>query len=174
MNNQHEAFVDHLYGMAERKDLQALAVLRRSLGSPPGNDFAIYPYIGTFLNEKNEHRLRTFCLVAGLFAASKPAGVNFPGEESLGRSLANLCSRNERARNGIERRLTALLNAHGDDLPEHLRHLIVRLATEGQTIDWRSLARDLLAWESEGRWVQRRWAKDFWGRLPQKEQGEEE
>jgi CRISPR system Cascade subunit CasB len=168
MSSRNQAFISYLYSLANKRDLQALAVLRRSLARAPGEDFAAYRYIGAFLPE-DDRRLRVLCLVAGLFAASKPDDVEYPSARSLGKSLSLLCARDASARNGIERRVAALLNSHLDDLPEHLRHTVARLTTAGERIDWLSLCEDLQFWESQDRWVQRRWAKDFWGSPPKTE-----
>jgi CRISPR type I-E-associated protein CasB/Cse2 len=170
VNELNRAFISELRSLSKNSDRQALAVLRRSLKQPPGEDFSVYRYIGKYIADDNRWREWSFSLLAGLFALAPSASESAP-PFSLGKSLVSYCEEHPGAKNGVERRLTALLNAHKDDMPEHLRHVITLLAAARQEIDWATLLRDLGGWHSERRWVQRAWAKDFWGGLAEK--GEE-
>jgi CRISPR system Cascade subunit CasB len=171
--NHHVDFVKLLRGFAGQKDRQALAVLRRSLSQRPGEDLAPYRYIGALLPDHDPRSERIHCLVAGLFALA-PSEDRTDSEDnaaprqwwSLGRTLAEHCKQEPHVRNGVERRLAALLNAHTDDMAEHLRHLVTLLGPAAARINWLMLLEQLHAWDSMDRWVQRRWAKDFWGSLP--------
>jgi CRISPR system Cascade subunit CasB len=159
MNDKHSRFIQYL--SKNQEDRQRMAVFRRSLSQPPGMDIGPYRYIGRFLNN-NKHPAADWllCLIAGLYALAPSE----PGESaSFGATLAEYCKAKPGAQNGIERRLTALLNAHSDDLPQHLRHAVALLKQSEQRIDWVQLTTDLQHWNSPKRAVQRTWARDFWG-----------
>ena len=64
---------------------------------------------------------------------------------------------------GPERRFVALLNAHRDEAPSHLRHAVSLAESKGVPINYESLLMDIIAWDSESKTVQKRWAGDFWG-----------
>lgn len=166
-----DKLVEFLEQLEEDNKRQELAVLRRSLARRPGEDVAVYRYLGPFLHGPDKDEWPLF-LVAGLFALAPTVAQNPEGERgdkrriSLGTSLASYCQEKDGARNGIERRLTAALNAHQRDLPNHLRHLILLLKQGNEPVDWRTLLDDLRHWNQHRRLVQRRWARDFWGAQP--------
>ena len=63
----------------------------------------------------------------------------------------------------IDRRFRALLGCHEDDLPNHLRHAVSLAASKGAAVNWAQLLRDLLQpWNHPTRYVQRRWAEQYW------------
>ncbi len=62
----------------------------------------------------------------------------------------------------IERRFTAMLNAHPDDLPDYLRQAVSFLKSKEVAINWAQLLRDLQAWGHPDKYVQKRWADEFW------------
>jgi CRISPR system Cascade subunit CasB len=65
---------------------------------------------------------------------------------------------------GLNRRVEALLDADEQQLPFRLRQL-VRLAHSNRVgIDWAELLRDILAWGHPDRWVQKKWAMDYFSR----------
>ena len=158
--SQH--FARYLNGFTERGDRASLAALRRGLGKHPGDAAEMFPYLARWTLSPWEEE--TYYLVASLFARHQ---VSWPGDgpdRNLGASLARLNVDGENP--GIERRFVALLNADREDAPDHLRHLIARLRTHEIPIDWACLIDDLNGWGSERRYVQRRWARSFWGAQP--------
>lgn len=66
----------------------------------------------------------------------------------------------------MEARFVALLNAHPDDLDDHLRHAVSLLKTHEQPLDWFRLLEDLLQWDHPDGHVQLRWARDFYTSTP--------
>ena len=97
--------------------------------------------------------------VASLFGFHSASG----GTKSVGGALANIRSADGTSRpESVERRFTALLSAHEDDLPVHLRQAISLLRAHDIPLDWRRLIRDVQGWGHPDRYVQRRWARDFW------------
>lgn len=151
-------FVTYLETLAE--DRAALAALRRGLGQPPGSVADMYPYIVPRLPENPAPYYEDTCyLVASLFAMH-------PGRAGSG----NLGDHYARARdpNGddsaLERRFTALLVAHPDDLPFYLRQAVSFLRSKEIAIHWHQLMFDLLRWGHPNRFVQKNWANAFWAR----------
>jgi CRISPR system Cascade subunit CasB len=63
----------------------------------------------------------------------------------------------------VERRFVALLNAHPEDLDKHLRHAVSLLKAHEIPVDWLRLLGDLRGWGNPERYVQRNWARAFWG-----------
>lgn len=64
--------------------------------------------------------------------------------------------------NGVDRRFRQLLTLPPEDLDAPLRHLFGWVAREGVQIDYPKLLQDLCRWGHSSRYVQDRWAQDFW------------
>ncbi|MCG8555499.1 MAG: type I-E CRISPR-associated protein Cse2/CasB [Proteobacteria bacterium] len=150
------ALIDNLNQLARRDDRAALAALRRGLS--PDSVAAAYPYVVPFLpSDAKPFEERAYVLAAALFGTHPVAAA---------RSLATALRTVQERRPGsdsLEARFVALLDAHIDDLPTHLRHAISLLKAHELGLDWNNLLETLLHWEHEARWVQRQWARDFWG-----------
>lgn len=164
---REERFVGMLKQLVAREDLGALAALRRGLGHAPGDVPQMYPFVMPFLPEGMHPRDEdTYFLVAALFAwhqldwahDSTPNGD--AGETNFGASFRLLTQVTDSG--SIEKRFVALLNAHRDDLPEHLRHAVGLLKSKNVPVNWVRLLRDLRAWDHPARYVQRAWARSFW------------
>jgi CRISPR system Cascade subunit CasB len=102
--------------------------------------------------------------VAALFAwHQRPwEGDEEPWRRNLGASFERLAPADSDERVSVERRFTALLACHAEELPNHLRHAIGLLRASEIPVDWTLLLRDLQYWEDERRTVQRAWARAFW------------
>lgn len=153
-------FITYLEGLRENRG--ALAALRRGLGQTPGTVPAMYPYVVRWLpQEAKAWQERTYYIIASLFAYHPQAG----GTGNVGSHFA-------RARDpgkddtAIERRFTALLAAHPEDLDTVLRQAIGFLKSKEVPVNWQQLVRDLQGWGWESKSVQKRWAASFWGRSP--------
>jgi CRISPR system Cascade subunit CasB len=195
MNNaifQERKFIDHLEWLVKEKDRGALAALRLGLGKPPGTaremDRHVLPHLppesGLPLGVKVKQE-DAYYLVGALFAFwhQGKGGLAANPPENLGASLHVMVEKavatdasNRKyedkwkdAEKRIEKRLTALLNCHQDDLPEHLRHDISLLKAEDIPVNWLQLLRDIQNWHRESRDVQRAWARRFWRVGPQQE-----
>lgn len=146
--------IAHLVRLHGAGDRGALASLRRGLGKSPGTTPDQYPHVVPFLPaDAGPARTWPYFLVAGLFA-SHPS--NRRGE-GFGRSFHRLPESPSR-----ELRFKALLNSDTDELPAHLRQAVRQLATKEVSVDWDRLLHDLLRWSHPSRFVQQRWARDFW------------
>lgn len=160
---QTHPFITYLESL--REDRAALAALRRGLGQPPGTVPDMYRYVVPWLPaDAPSWREDATYTVAALFAYHPAAG----GSGNMGDHFA-------RARDpqgdhtAIERRFTALLAAHPDDLPFYLRQAVSFLRSKEVPVNWHRLLSDLLAWGHPERrpQVQKRWASAFWGRPAQ-------
>jgi CRISPR system Cascade subunit CasB len=156
--SQIHPFVSYLEGL--RDDRGALAALRRGLGQPPGTVADMYRYVVPWLREDAAARQEAaYYLAASLFGYHSAEG----GTGSMGDHFAR--ARDPQGDNtAIERRFTALLAAHSEDLPFYLRQAISILRSKDVPVNWHQLLTDVLAWGHPDRYVQQRWAKAFWGR----------
>jgi len=161
---QTESFISFLEGL--REDRGALAALRRGLGQPPGSVPDMYRYVVPWISPKmGALGEAARYIIAALFAYHPQAG----GEGNMGQHFA-------RARDAqsddtaIERRFTALLAAHPDDLDVHLRQAIGFLKSKEIAVNWHRLLGDVLAWGNPDRraQVKKEWARAFWSRQIEK------
>lgn len=143
-----------------RDDRAALAALRRGLGRPAGTVADMYRYVVPWLrDDAASWEEAAHYLIAGLFAYHSHA----VGVGNMGRHFAE--TRDPQSDNAaIERRFTALLAAHPDDLDFYLRQAVGYLRSKEVPINWHQLLVDVLAWGHPDRYVQQRWARAFWGR----------
>ncbi len=150
-----ERFIEHLNGYAKRDDRAALARLRRGLGKPPGQAVEMMPLVVPYLPPADWGQQDAYFLVATLFAMHP----KHRAEAGFGLALRNV-SDNDSA----EKRFMVLLNAHPDELDTHLRQCIGLLKTRDIGLDYAQLLDDILHWDHPDRYVQRRWAGDYWGK----------
>ncbi|PJK08194.1 type I-E CRISPR-associated protein Cse2/CasB [Lysobacteraceae bacterium NML120232] len=167
MSEHASAFVQHLQTLQEKKDLGALATLRRSLAFEPGSYPRAFPYVERFVGEAHERDARRLALyaVAGLFAAHpEPNAQSFA--TAFGRLARQRKVSTEREYSlSIERRFIALLEADADGIHIHMRHAISLLKAEGLGLDYAALLDDLSWWmnpNSNLDRVRQRWARDFY------------
>lgn len=155
-------FIEHLQTLAKAEDRGALAALRRGLGQPPGSVAEMYRYIVPHLPKVREQENACY-LIAPLFALHPKPG----GSGNLGASL-RACDPDGKNSDALERRFTALLASHRDDLPGYLRQAVSFLKSKEIAIDWNQLFWDLQDWDEKRddpkHSVQKRWASAFWGR----------
>jgi CRISPR system Cascade subunit CasB len=158
-------FIRYLQKLADGQDRGALASLRRGLGQPPGTVADMYRYVEPYLGADARYKESAFYLVATLFALHPKSADG----GDMGRHLA--ATRSEGGEDALERRFTALLAAHPDDLPEYLRQVVSFLKSKEIPINWDQLLRDLQGWGREDRVIQKKWARSFWGgrQLPKTE-----
>ena len=163
MSSLEERFIDRLQKLADGQERGALASLRRGLGQPPGTVADMYRYVEPFLGELGSgarFKESAFYLVAALFALH-PKSTD---EGNMGTHLAK--TRTDSGADALERRFTALLAAHPDDLPEYLRQSICFLKSKDVPVNWNQLIWDLENWEKRDDpkySVQKKWARSFWG-----------
>jgi len=155
------AFIEYLYSHVEGDTRGMMAALRRGLGTVPGTAPEMHKYVLPILgNNAPRWKERAYYLVGSLFAWHQIPWKPAKEKEfsNLGTSLAML--KTEENDDALERRFIALLNSHADDLHVHLRQ-VIRLLKDVR-INWLQLLKDLEYWESEKRYKQKQWAKEFW------------
>ena len=155
-------FITYLEGL--REDRAALAALRRVLGQPIGTVREMFPYVVRWVGDSASRREEsTYYLTASHFAYHPDPG----GSGNLGDAFARARKSREED-TAIERRFTTLLAAHPDDLPDYLRQAIGFLKSKEVPVNWHQLFYDLRGWSHPDAYIQKRWARAFWGR-PTKE-----
>ncbi len=169
-----QAFIAYLQGLVKQRDeagpaaagaRAALAALRRGLGKATGEAPEMFRYLVPWTHELSRSREDAYYLVSALFAAHGLSWTDEGDEQkqwrtNLGASLAQLQA--ETGSESVERRVVALLNCNREDLPGHLRRIVMLLKAHDIGIDWLRLLRDIQRWDHEDRWVQRAWARTFW------------
>lgn len=162
-SKKQKQFVEYLCRLAAGENRAPLAALRRGLGKPPGTTPEMFRYVEPLAPQ--DYRADDYYLVAALFALHPENTAT----GNLGTTLAAL--RQQGGHDGedsLEKRFVALLNAHGDDLPEHLRHAISLARSKAVPVpvpvNWSQLLYDLHYWDHEDRFIQRQWAREYWGR----------
>ena len=164
MTTLEKYFVDYLESLAENR--AALAALRRGLGRPPGHTPEMHPYVIRFLPKEaypNSWIEQSYYLVASLYGLHPEMGKG----KNLGHHFSQTLDRNNPDNNqAIERRFTALLTTHPDDLAFYLRQAVSFLKSrpEPVAVNWHQLMRDVLAWGDAYKQpgVQKQWARYFW------------
>lgn len=155
LNERQTKFIGSLLKLAEEghENRGALADLRSGLGKTPGKMARVHRHVAPFLQEKND-KTRWYYLTAALFGL-------FPQQKS-GRSLGAAFRPLRQKSESMEARFTALLNAHPEDLDDHLRHAVSLLKANDQPFDWFRLFDDLMRWDHPEGFVQLQWARDFY------------
>lgn len=155
LDDRQKAFIGYLLNLAKvgQEKRGALADLRTGLGKEPSKMARVHSHVVPYLPEKN-YNYRWYYVTATLFGA-------FPQQRN-GCSLATAFRQLKQKSDSMEARFIALLNAHPDDLDDHLRHIVSLLKANEQPLDWFRLFDDLLQWEHPEGHVQLRWARDFY------------
>ena len=151
-------FVAHLGDIARRDDRAALAALRRGLAAVPGSVAEMHPCVTPFLPSGTWQWLHEcYYITAALFGLHPDPR----GQGNMGQTMRMVSDRAGGA--SIEQRFVALLKCHRDDLFDHLRHAVSLAKSKEVPICWEQLFRDIRNWDSDQQWVQRNWARSFWG-----------
>ncbi|MGH2541838.1 MAG: type I-E CRISPR-associated protein Cse2/CasB [Ardenticatenaceae bacterium] len=98
-----------------------------------------------------------FFLVATLFPLTDRAETG-----TLGHALRR--ARSSENGEGLDRRFEVLLDADESQLPYRLRQAIRLLASNDVAINWPQLLSDLTNWTHPNRFVQERWARDYFSK----------
>lgn len=161
-----QKFIKNLEGL----DAGERARFKRNAGNTPEESRDV---LGLFykkllynpaLSERNED---SYFLVATLYPFEKrPKSKELPAEPpppppNFADVLGQVARSNEKSRDGLDRRFERLLDADSQQLPFYLRREIQFLTTAGRKIDWAQLLHDILHWQSPERYIQRRWAREY-------------
>lgn len=96
----------------------------------------------------------TYFLTATLYPLADDGGKG-----SLGHALRRARQGDNTA--GLDRRIEILLDADESQLPFRLRQALRYLAAKQVRVNWSVLLADLLNWQHPQRFVQERWARDY-------------
>ncbi|MDX2064745.1 MAG: type I-E CRISPR-associated protein Cse2/CasB [Fimbriimonadaceae bacterium] len=167
-----EEFVEYLVKLKRSENRGALAALRSGLGKKPGQATRMYPYVLRFINRKEQRNevIEATFLTASLFAAYSSDSAE-PPVGNLGASLRKATQKH--GEEGLAKRLTALLDADREDVPNHLPGLVSLCASANAPIHWVALCEDirnlLSPYEDARDHVRLEWAKHFWSPTPEAE-----
>ncbi len=155
LDEKQKTFIGYLLNLAKegQENRGALADLRSGLGKKPGEMARVHKHVARFLPEKH-YDDGWYYLTATLFGT-------FP-QHRKGLSLGAAFRPLKKKSDSMEARFVALLNAHPDDLDDHLRHAVSLLKANERPLDWFRFFEDLLQWGHPERHVQLRWARDFY------------
>lgn len=155
LDERQKTFIGYLLNLAKEgeEDRGALADLRSGLGKEPGEMARVHKHVVPYLPKKDFND-RWYYVTATLFGS-------FPKHRS-GRSLGEAFRPLRSKSDSMEARFVALLNAHLEDLDDHLRHAVSLLKANEQPLDWFRLFQDLLQWDCPEGPVQLSWARDFY------------
>jgi len=182
-------FIDRLHKLREQERRGELAALRRAAGSNLGESalaiqefYRLLPYQ---VNQPQQEEI--YYLVATLFDLNRyeaPAKkwdtdpVNFGStmreckirSERTG-STAGTDEQGESRESSIDKRFVALLDSsiESGELAYRLRQLVRLAASKEIGVNWLTLLEDLLWWNHEARYVQKRWARSYFGEQKPKE-----
>lgn len=151
-----------------RDEKGRLAVLRRNAGEPLAEARGIswiYGLLNRFERLGDEPMFLTATLLAFDRHFLQDSGA-FKG--SFGRTMAALKSQPGASEESLERRFAILLDADFDpregagELPFRLRQTVKLVLSKDGRVDWPRLLADLRQWNHPDKYVQKRWAKDFY------------
>jgi CRISPR system Cascade subunit CasB len=186
---RREQFIERLEALvgggdgSGREDRAALARLKRCAGRRleecPEAFSLFYRLLPPAASQGSWEESACF-LVATLFPLAPERGWG-----NLGESLRKLADHavqergDEDARASLDRRMTALLDCSAEQLPFRLRQTIRLLESKTLTedgkrigIDWRTLLDDVIGWSHPDRYVQKRWARGYFGGFVSRAAGE--
>jgi CRISPR system Cascade subunit CasB len=137
-----------------------LAILRRGSASAPGEDANVLRYVVPWLpTDAAPWVERPYFTIAPLFALHPLPG----GMGDMGSHFRRI-QQGKQGEDAIERRFTALLNTHEDELAWHLRQAVSLCKVNVVPVNWHALFDAIRGWSRPNRWVQRNWAQSFWSR----------
>ncbi|NKQ37701.1 MAG: type I-E CRISPR-associated protein Cse2/CasB [Chloroflexi bacterium] len=162
MSSEHH-FITYLESLTQADDRGALAALRRGLGQPPGTVPDMFPYVVPRLPNNaypGSWAEQCYYLIPSLYALYPEMGDG----RNLGSHFARTLQHDAEKDKAVERRFTALLAAHPQDLPIYLRQAISFLRSKEIPVNWHQLMWDILAWDKPDKLprIQKRWANEFW------------
>jgi CRISPR system Cascade subunit CasB len=168
LDENQKTFIGYLLNLAKEghENRGALADLRSGLGKKPGEMARVYRHVAPYLPEKsyNDHWYYLTATLFGLHPKHREPiehvsnGMKWKDAWTFGRAFRPLREKSD----SMEARFIALLNAHADNLDDHLRHAVSLLKANEQPLDWFRFFEDLLQWDHPDGHVQLRWARDFY------------
>jgi CRISPR system Cascade subunit CasB len=154
--NYESAFVKSLEKLYHDRDRAALVKLRRGLGKKEGTP-EMCRYVARFLpDDAMQYVIERYFMIASLFALHpEPAARGV----SMGKVFRAMVEKSP----SVEKRFEHLLSVDVDDLGGHLRQAVSLAKSKGVHVDFHQLFDDVKSWDHPKRYIQLRWARDFWG-----------
>jgi len=153
---QPDPKITYFISRLERLDPGGKAKLKRSAGERLAEAREIAFFYSLLPNGVQEKQEETYFLAATLFPLAESGGG-----ADLGESLHR--ARNDKNAKGLDHRVQALLDADEAQLPYRLRRAIFFLKSNRVRVNWARLLQDLLQWNASTRFVQRQWARSYFG-----------
>ncbi len=154
-NDHPSRFLEHLAAL-DRGDL---ARLRRNAGRPIAE---ARDALGLFYRVLPlgvpPYQEETYFLLATLYPLADGGGTG-----DLGVLLRH--ARQDRNAKGLDRRVEILLDADATQLPFRLRQAVHFLHSNRVRMDWARLLANLLSWNHPERFVQKQWARSYFGEI---------
>lgn len=158
-----EQFIERI----EALDPGRLAMLRRGCGERDPVEGRCPWLIGLICGAATD---ATAFLVASLLAQYPTAVIRMGGHRAQGNFGCTWREATcQTSSDSIKRRFHILLDADYDpstgdgDLPYRLRQMVRYAVNRGIGVDWPTLLNHLSSWNHPEKWVQKRWARDFFG-----------
>jgi CRISPR system Cascade subunit CasB len=146
-------------------DTGAKARLKRSRGltldEARGDALAVF-----YALRPPDRQVELYFLAATLF----PLAEHRRGAGDLGVTLRR--ARTDTNARGLDRRVEVLLDADTEQLAFRLRQAVHFAHGQRVAVDFVQLLKDVLLWDAADRWVQRTWARSYFGQLPARKEQE--
>jgi CRISPR type I-E-associated protein CasB/Cse2 len=161
LNEEYKKTTQKFWDSLEKITNAERAILKRNLGfnlknargEAIGVFYKIYPFYDSYSDQHEE----IFFLVSTLYAFHRNHSKS---EESFGKVLMRL-----RSSDSFDKKVLALLDSelspNDSELLHRLSQLIRMADAKGIGVNFDKLLQDLLSWNHEDRYVQRKWAKDY-------------
>lgn len=169
-----DRFVNRLMELQEREATGELAILRRNAGLSLAESRGALGIFYRLLPVNTGYTEEIYFLVATLY----PHNTKSIEGENLGGALAKLKAID--GSEALDRRVAILLDSGFErgsnrlrpgELGFRLRQTIKLLASKEIGVDWQCLLQDLLRWDHPDRWVQKQWARAYFGAQSMQEEG---
>lgn len=166
-NNQIEEFISRLEGL-EKDNRGDLAVLKRNAGNTLAESKGVYQAFYNILpygiaGSRNEE---VYYLVATLYGHNK-----YRAKGNFGSTMRVV--KDKTGSENINHRMSILLDSNfdhishmypgGGEIPYRLRQCVKLANSHEAGINWSQLLMDLTRWEYPEKWVQKKWAKSYFG-----------
>lgn len=150
-----------------RNGSAAMAFFKRGLSKRAVDIEKMQRYLNRFMSEggnryERQHEESIF-LIASLFALYKDSPATGK-PKNMGDHFAEARDKPNASPEAIERRFSALLGAHHQDLNVYLRRAITFLKAQDVGINWAQLLEDVWNWSNPyyGEQARREWSRHFW------------
>ncbi len=168
MAKKKHALIELLISLKDGDNKAKLATLRRG-AADPFNNFEALSIIGKLIPDSRDETFKNSMLISTLFAVH-PKQDN---DRNIGEALKKVRNALTVGEESLDGRFTLLLNSEYEDLPHNLLQICRFLANKEVGIDFHQLFDDLKYWTHQDKFVQRNWAKGYWGNKKETENQEQ-